>query len=167
RRGETVEIAPRPAHILRLDLTGWETPRLTLEVECGRGVYIRSLAHDLGQALGCGAHLTGLVRTRDASFMLDDAITLEDLAAAAANGDVRPHLRGLDAVMQAWPALTLNEAQVRLVRTGMPLRLGDETAGGEDGAPGRAYDASGQLVAVMRWRPDDGTWRPEKVFNTD
>ncbi len=68
--------------------------------------------------------------------------------------------------MQDWPALDLNEPQVRLVHNGMPLRLGD-AAGGEDGAPGRAYDKSGELVAVTRRCADDGTWRPEKVFQME
>jgi tRNA pseudouridine55 synthase len=87
RRGEEVERAPRMVRIDRIDVeafTGGEYPRATLLVECGSGTYLRSLAADLGVALGGVAHLTGLRRLRVGTFTLDEAHTLEEVAGAPA-----------------------------------------------------------------------------------
>ena len=73
RRGEAVEIQPRPVTIRAFDLTAIDMPRVQFRVVCSKGTYIRSLAHDFGQALGVGAHLTGLRRTRIGDFHLKDA----------------------------------------------------------------------------------------------
>lgn len=163
RRGETVEVPPRPVHILRLDVTTWEPPRLGLEIECGRGTYIRSLAHDLGQALGCGAHLTGLVRTRDAAFSLNDAITLEELSAAAEQGTWQRHLLPLDTVLQEQRALKLSDSDAKLLRDGRALRL-DGSGDAHEGELARAYAANGAFFAVARYDAGQRLWRPEKVF---
>ncbi len=82
RRGEEVQLEPRPVTIYTLNLLAFDGATLQLYVTCSAGTYIRSLAHDLGQALGCGAHLSGLRRTQVASFTLEQAATLEALAAA-------------------------------------------------------------------------------------
>ena len=84
RRGAAVELPARPVRIARLTVLGWQAPDLTLEVTCGPGTYIRSLARDLGAALGCGGHLIGLVRTRSGGFSLAAATTLADLEHHAA-----------------------------------------------------------------------------------
>lgn len=81
RRGESVELAPRTVHIHRLDLLGWDPNRgrLDLEVQCSSGTYIRSLARDLGEALGCGGALARLRRTGALGFHLHQAVPLERL----------------------------------------------------------------------------------------
>jgi len=68
RQGIEVEREPRPVEIFRLELTAWEPPECTLEMTCSRGTYVRSLVHDLGQTLGCGAYLTGLIRLASGDF---------------------------------------------------------------------------------------------------
>ena len=79
RAGEAVTVEPRRVRIDALRIVAWQSPDLTLDVECGKGTYIRSLAHDLGQRLGCGAHLTALCRTRIGPYHLGDAASLEEL----------------------------------------------------------------------------------------
>ena len=79
RRGEQVELDPRPVTIYRLELTDYAPPRVALEVECSAGTYLRSLAHDLGESLGTAGHLAELCRTRSGPFRLDQAIALDDL----------------------------------------------------------------------------------------
>ena len=78
RRGEKVEMKSRSITIFALELMELSMPRLVLRVHCSKGTYIRSLAHDIGQALGSGAHLTGLVRTRVGEFSLDQAQEIEN-----------------------------------------------------------------------------------------
>jgi tRNA pseudouridine55 synthase len=78
RRGEKVELQPRPITLFAIEILEFEMPRLVLRVHCSKGTYIRSLAHDIGQALNSGAHLTGLMRTKIGSFSLENALSLEN-----------------------------------------------------------------------------------------
>ena len=78
RKGIEVEREPRPVSVYGIELTGWEPPIATVKVDCGRGFYMRSLAHDVGQMLGCGGHLKSLVRIKTGPFHLDEAVTLEE-----------------------------------------------------------------------------------------
>jgi len=79
RRGEEVTLEPRRVTLHRVDLLTYEAPALEIEVHCTAGTYLRALAHDLGRALGCGAHLSELVRTRSGPFDLTQAVKLDDL----------------------------------------------------------------------------------------
>lgn len=81
RRGEEAEIKAKPIHIKAFDITELVIPTIHFRVVCSKGTYIRSLARDLGQQLGCGAHLSKLVRTRIGEFTLDRALTIEDIQA--------------------------------------------------------------------------------------
>ncbi len=83
RAGKDVERKPRPVTIYELDLIDWTPPNLELRVVCSTGTYIRSLAYDMGETLGCGGHITVLRRTAVGEFKIADAISLEDLAAQA------------------------------------------------------------------------------------
>lgn len=85
RRGESVERAARPVTIYRFEVTDRRGDDVDFEVECSKGTYVRTLAHDLGQALGVGAHLTALRRTAIGPFRVEDAWTLERLAEALAS----------------------------------------------------------------------------------
>jgi len=97
RRGEEIQLQARPVTIYRIDVLEWRSPDLNIDVACAPGTYIRSLAHDLGQRLGCGAHLAGLVRTRSGHFSLDEAITLQALADAAAQGALEARMPSMQA----------------------------------------------------------------------
>ncbi len=76
RKNELKEIQPREVHIDRLDVLNFEHPYLTLEIECSKGTYIRSLAHDMGKALNSGAYLAGLERTAIGDYQISDAISI-------------------------------------------------------------------------------------------
>src|SRR6185437_1326323 len=82
RAGQQVELEPRPVRIDALTIVAWDAPTLVLDVACGKGTYIRSLAHDLGAVFGCGAHLAALIRARVGPFALRHSVTLDNLAAA-------------------------------------------------------------------------------------
>lgn len=77
RRGEAIELKSRPIHIYQLEIMEFELPKVVLRVKCSKGTYIRSLAHDIGQAVGVGAHLTDLRRTQIGEFSLENALQIE------------------------------------------------------------------------------------------
>lgn len=81
RRGEEFRLEPRRVRLDRVELAGYEPPVFSVEVECSAGTYLRSIAHDLGRALGTGAHLWELIRTRSGPFLLSQALSLEELDA--------------------------------------------------------------------------------------
>jgi tRNA pseudouridine55 synthase len=151
RAGVTLDLPARPVRIERLELRAWEPPDLTLEVLCGKGTYIRSLARDLGAALGCGGHLRALRRTLVGSFRIEDAAPLDGLAPAAAL--LPPELAVAD-----WPRADLDEEDARRVRNGLALRLD-----GPEGPRARAHSPDGRLLALLSRA--DTLWRPEKVFD--
>jgi len=78
RKGETVEIKPKEVDIKEFEITGINLPYIYIRVVCSKGTYIRTLAHDFGVALGCGAHLSSLCRTRIGSYFLKNALIMDD-----------------------------------------------------------------------------------------
>lgn len=143
RRGVEVEREPRPITIYKLELleqvseTDWN-----LRVLCSKGTYVRTLCHDIGQALGCGGTLYALRRTRSAGFGLDQAMTLEQVAETE---DPASLLLPVDTCFSQYSALTLTEAEEeRKVRNGNPISL--------DGADGayRVYGPGGAFLALSR-----------------
>jgi tRNA pseudouridine55 synthase len=165
RAGATVEMEPRPIEIEALTLIQWIPPDLVLDVECSKGTYIRSLAFDLGERLGPGAHLAGLVRTRSGPFRLEQSISLERLAAALDDGTWRDHLYAPDEALLGWRAAILGAESETRLRNGLPLRLA-EGAPTPDSPTGllRAYSADGRFLGILRWDGQAASWHPHKVL---
>jgi len=160
RKGIVVERKPRTVKVHRIKLLDWSPPLVTIEVTCSPGTYIRALARDLGERLGCGAHLAALTRLASGRFTLDEAVSLDKLAEAAAQGRWQELLHPLDAALQDFPAVTLDEAAERRVRFGQQVAI--EHSGPEPFC--RAYSTRGELVALLRYDPQTGLWQPKKVF---
>lgn len=160
RAGLEVERPPREAQVYRLDLLCWHPPVLTLEVECSRGTYIRSLAHNLGQALGCGAHLKNLVRLRSGFFDIKDGVSLSELEEAFREGGWRDLLYPVDAALHHLGAVIVAEEGEQALRQGRPWPVE-----GEGGRECRAYSLGGRLIALLRYEGEKGLWRPSKVFS--
>ena len=151
RQGETVERQPRRVTIHSLKLLSFAPPFLQLEVHCSKGTYIRSLLADIGEELGCGAHLTALRRTASAGFEAAECIALADLE----NLD-DPHqalLTPLQA-MRAYPVVELNADAVKALHFGIPPQAAEATSqfAGEDGAT-VCLAAADQLLAMARYAP--------------
>lgn len=165
RAGVTIERKPRLVNVHRLEIIDWNPPRVTVEVECGKGTYIRSLAHDLGEALGCGAHLSRLERTRCGIFDIRDAVTVPDLEAAFQNGETDRFLHPVDSVLGHLEAVTVDETQETVIKTGQPLWL-EAKPGTAMGSPRycRAYSRDGRFLGILRSGSEPGWWRPKKVF---
>ena len=121
RRGEAVERAPRRVRILELETLELEPPRLVLRVVCSKGTYIRVLAEDIGEALGCGAHLAGLRRTGSGRFRIEDAVTLESLE--------RTSVLSLPALLEGLPRAELDASQEARLRQGQALQISGLQAG--------------------------------------
>ncbi|MBI2171809.1 MAG: tRNA pseudouridine(55) synthase TruB [Chloroflexi bacterium] len=164
RRGVEVEREPRTVEVSRLDLLEWQPPYATLAIQCGRGAYIRSLAHDVGQALGCGAHLAGLRRTRTGAFRIGQAVTLEQLREAIAEGQGTELLLPVDYAVLHFGAVVLNSGEERMVRSGQPVRLSAHTHSAEHLEVCRAYSQEGRFAALLRFNRPIRLWEPHKVF---
>jgi tRNA pseudouridine55 synthase len=175
RAGEAVAAAPRQVRIDALTIASWHSPDLVLDVECGKGTYIRSLAYDIGERLGPGAHLAALTRTRSGPFALAQSLTLETLEAALADGAWREHLYAPDAALQGWRAAILAPPSEARMRNGQPLSFAPELAGPAalpqpSGGPAanrdllRAYATDGRFLGLLRWDGDRSVWQPHKVL---
>jgi len=144
RRGETVEVQPRRVNIYRLDLVEFALPFITFDVECGSGTYIRSIARDLGQALGVGGCLKSLRRTRYGPFDIKNATILDSLRSVT---DVEAALMPVDAALGHLPSLTLDEDFAEKVSHGVvPAELLSQLVGK---SVVRLYRPDGELMAVI------------------
>ena len=145
RRGELVETPPREVDVHRLVLLSRTADTLVLEVECGSGTYIRSLAVDLGEALGCGAHLSVLRRLWVEPFRAPRMVTLAELEQAAGQGDEALHgwLLPVAAGLADWPELQLDETQSQAIARGQPI-----VVPGVSG-PHAAFAGDGALLALL------------------
>ena len=125
RRGVVIEREPRTVVISSLELLEFDEGKQEgkLAISCSKGTYIRSVCRDLGEALGCGGVMTGLVRTRAAGFSLSDCITLEQAQEYACEGDFSPVLLPVERLFAGLPRIRLNEAQSRMFRNGIRLDL--------------------------------------------
>jgi tRNA pseudouridine55 synthase len=161
RQGRAVELAPRPVRVDRIDLVSYQWPRLEIEIACGGGTYIRSIARDLGEDLGCGGLVEMLTRTRIGPFTLDDALDLDQPSAGTIAGYLRPAL----AAVAELPRLTVTGEQVAALVQGRELRTAT-IAGAALAAPGEValVGPQGTLVAIGRHQPSEGRIRPDRVL---
>jgi tRNA pseudouridine55 synthase len=166
RAGEPITVPERTVTISRLELNEWEEtdplrPAATLEVECSAGTYIRALARDLGEALGCGAHLAALVRTASGPFTLDGAVEPDRIRQSANAGTVQRLLLPMDHGLGELPRITVADEVVRAVAKGQVVRPGGAVAAVKEGRV-RVVDGAARLVAIARL--EGGRLFPEKVF---
>jgi tRNA pseudouridine55 synthase len=167
RDGEQVELAPRPVEIGRLELVNIPDPdHAVLEAECGKGTYVRSLARDLGRALGCFGHVSALRRAAVGSFGEETMILLEQLEAlchraASGEGSLADALMPVETALDDIPALAVSWADAARLQRGQAVLLRGRDA---PNFRGTVYvTASGQLLALAEL--DRGEIVPKRVFN--
>ena len=142
RQGIEVERAPRRVNIHSLRLLEFSGDGALLEVECSKGTYVRSLVFDLGEALGCGACMSGLRRTRAGGFDVRDALTIEEIERRGAENCLLP----VDALFAGRPVVLLKDARAeKALRNGMDVRFDADFAG-----ECRVYAESGEFLALCR-----------------
>jgi tRNA pseudouridine55 synthase len=147
RRDEAVELAAVPVTVHELTLQGVAGAVASLRIHCSSGTYVRSIAHELGLALGCGAHLSALRRTRAGRFGIEQARTLEELAGLAADKRLEEALiRAVD-LLPDFPAERVDVTTAVQIRQGRDFRVSPFRV--RNGAPFvRAVDGDGELVAI-------------------
>lgn len=169
RAGEAVELAPRPIEIKRFEVLGWDDshadePLMHARIDVSSGTYIRAIARDLGRDAGSGAHLVALRRVGSGVFAVENAHTMEQIAAAALAGELRSLLLPLDAGLDHIVATEVGENGAVLLRDGVALPLGMLDAAGQnttEGSPLRLH-VHGSIAALGR-RTASGA-QPERVF---
>jgi tRNA pseudouridine55 synthase len=159
REGEEVDLAPRKIKVYSLELLEWAPPEVVVDVYCSSGTYVRSLAHDLGEKLGCGAHLVGLRRTKSGRFTLRDAVPLRKLRDAFDTGNWYQFLIPAAEALSDWTSLELSHEQVESVRHGHRIQV-DTTMGEWI----RGISEQGELVALMEFDAGTNEYQPRKVF---
>ena len=169
RAGETPVLAPRQVTIDRLELIEWDgtdpdRPIAIVEVDCSAGTYVRSLARDVGRAVGSAAYLGALVRTGSGGFRIDRAHSLETIRAAAETGPAGlvSLLLPLDAGLEDLPRVTLSETEVVAVGRGQFVRPAAALPRIEPGEHLIAVDETARIVAIGGIR--DGRFAPDKVL---
>ena len=165
RSGVEVALDPRRVLVEDIALESYEPPLASVFVRCGRGFYMRSLAHDLGAALGVGGNLKGLARLRSGPFGLEEALSLERAEELLAAGGLEDILHAPDAVLMNLPAVVLGQAAARIVRQGQPIPAGARIPPARRGQRARAYGTGGEFIALLVFDGSGGQWRPEKVFD--
>ena len=156
RQGVEVERQPRQVRIDAIELLTFEPPDVRIRVACGKGTYIRTLCHDIGHQLGCGAHLIQLRRTRSGGFSEADAVTVAELERRTAAGEQLPLLTPARA-LAGWPGIEVEGTVLKRLRDGVAPCCRD-LAGGCNLDPGRLvkFAAGSVLVAVARFAPGKG-----------
>jgi tRNA pseudouridine55 synthase len=156
RAGEPVELAPRSVTIHALDLVDWDDatvgePVAIVDVECSAGTYVRSLARDLGEAVGSAAYLGALTRTASGPFTLEGAVDLDVVRAAAADGPaaIAARLLPVDAGLDL-PSVTLGPAEIAAIGRGQPIGVPAGAATLDAERPIRLLDDTGRLLAIAR-----------------
>lgn len=155
REGKSIERAPRPVHIECINILGWNAPLLEFDVTCSAGTYIRSLAHDLGQALGVGAYLSGLQRRASGQFTLGDSVTLESILNEA---DWWRHIISPHVALADQSCVALREDELADIQNGRSIA----GRGSWDSRQVFAFTSDKRLAAVLV--PRGGLWKPHKVF---
>ncbi len=162
RSGAVVDLAPRLVRIDRISVVDYTWPRLVLEVECGSGTYIRSLARDMGLALKCGGLIDALERTRIGPFTSEEAVSPATLSSES----LWRHLRPAVEAVADWPCATLDSDQIALVCQGKKLDVRRLRAFGSPLCTGNValVDSEGRLIALAEIDPERECLQPRKVL---
>jgi tRNA pseudouridine55 synthase len=155
RQGIEVERPSRRVTIYKLEVLDWQPPFLSLRIVCSKGTYIRSLAHDLGEILGCGGHIAALRRTAVGDFALDTAVLLDDLTP----DNLENYLLPMDTAVSHLPRLDLPDPDANRLLMGQTVSRQPEQPAAE---LVRAYGADGRFIGVVR--ANEAVWQAHKMF---
>jgi tRNA pseudouridine55 synthase len=158
REGSVIERSPRAIEIHEIELIEWNPPVATVCIDCSKGTYIRSIAHDLGKIFDCGAYLSNLVRLRAGPFTIADAWTLQELAELELVNDWESVAVHPDAALEGLAGLVLGEDETKDWSFGRSIRADDDSPEWT-----RVYDENGAWLGIGQ---NDGAlqqWRPYKV----
>lgn len=166
REGKEVERKARRITIYELEILGMELPNVTIRVLCSKGTYIRTLCHDIGQKLGCGAAMQSLLRTRIDRFTLADARRLDEIKEFWEKDEIGRILLPVDAMFETLPAITVTPFFLTALQNGNPLYLRQikGKSGWMDGEQTRVYDEAGKFYGIYAFLAMKGRFQPVKMF---
>lgn len=165
RKGDDVERESREIVVHSLVVDRIDLPDIAFTVACSRGTYVRTLAHDIGEALGCGAHLTELCRTRSGSFTLEGAVTLEELETLCQEGILGSALADRHCFLTHLRSVELDDADARMVLNGVSPGCDSRYFSVSRPAPSERIRLmrGGELLAVAEW-PDSAEVKPLRLL---
>lgn len=168
REGIEVERKPRFVHIYDIMIEETELPYVTMRVHCSKGTYIRTLCQDIGEKLGCGACMESLVRTRVADFKLEDAKTLDEIAAIMSEQRIERILYPIDSVFMGLPEVVIRRQYSSLLYNGNKLSVSCcmDWDGGREGKRLRVYDEDKNFVGIYQHMAEEGFLKLIKMFGS-
>lgn len=166
RAGKVVERVPRPVSVYEIEILTMDLPRVSLRVRCSKGTYIRTLCHDIGEALGCGGCMEQLLRTKAAGFTLEDAVSLKTLQEAKDTGTLRTWIHSTDSVFLDLPGAAVRPEFDVALKNGNPLEQAwfQEPEKLPDCGKIRVYDSARHFQAVYGYEEKRRQFRPVKMF---
>lgn len=163
REGKTVERKPRPVHFYEIEILDISFPLVRFRVTCSKGTYIRTLCHDIGEKLGCGAAMESLLRTKVGRFTLDDAITLAQTEEAVQEGTIESKILGIEEILAEYPRVCCTKEGDRLLANGNPLVQALVDAQEKKGWI-RMCSSEGSFAGVYQWDEKRNRYFPVKMF---
>ena len=163
REGKTVERKPRPVHFYEIEILDISFPLVHFRVTCSKGTYIRTLCHDIGEKLGCGAAMESLLRTKVGRFTLDDAITLAQTEEAVQEGTIESKILGIEEILAEYPRVCCTKEGDRLLANGNPLVQALVDAQEKKGWI-RMCSSEGSFSGVYQWDEKRNRYFPAKMF---
>ena len=163
REGKTVERKPRPVHFYEIEILDISFPLVRFRVTCSKGTYIRTLCHDIGEKLGCGAAMESLLRTKVGRFTLDDAITLAQTEEAVKKGTIESKILGIEEILAEYPRVCCTKEGDRLLANGNPLVQALVDAQEKNGWI-RMCSSEGSFAGVYQWDEKRNRYFPVKMF---
>ncbi len=166
RSGVEIDRQPRDVavhSITVLDIERTDRVKVLLDIHCSKGTYIRTLCADIGDRLGCGGHMSFLLRKQAGPFHISEAFTLEELSRRKSDGTLQGALSGVETVFEDYAALTLDEGADRKFRNGVPVPIAPD--GRRNGELMRVYNPEGVFAALGTVKKsEDGTYLKVKKF---
>ena len=168
RKGQEVERKARCVQIDEIEIIKIQLPVVQMRVVCSAGTYIRTLCDDIGKKLGCGAAMKSLQRTRVGSFLIKDAITLDEVKRLVQDGGIENKIIPIDAMFLNLRAVSVDDAFYKLLQNGNRLtsEMIHESRRLEDDERVRVYSGQGVFFGIYRYEHMTGTFNPVKMFIT-
>ncbi len=151
RKNIEIEVKKRKVIIDKIEIVFYKYPLLKINVYCSSGTYIRSLAHDIGEVLGCGGHIVGLLRTKSGDFHIKEAVNIDSLKSESSRKALKSHIKGIDEILAGYGEVKVSDEVKQKVLCGSPVEMDDVTAIGDCIAVTRLLkvkDSDNNLLAI-------------------
>ena len=165
RKGITVKRESRKVKISNISILQWDPPNLNVEITCGKGFYVRSFAHDLGQLLECGGHLSELARTKNGVFTIEDAIPLIEVEKRLLSNTVKSILKPIDFAIKYMPTAIVDCHTEDMILKGQSVSHDTKVFDSNAGHNCRVYGTDGTFLAIMSYESELNQWKPNRVFS--